>query len=89
MMRKYSPELQRATLEVVENQIRENDPPETRQTLDRLLADGYTKSEAEELIGSVLTREISGMLDRGEEFDRDRYVVALGRLPELPFEEDG
>jgi hypothetical protein len=41
-------------LEVVENQIRDNDPPETRQTLDRLLAEGYTADEARRLISTAV-----------------------------------
>jgi hypothetical protein len=43
--------LQQAILEVVENQLRANDPPETRQTLDRLLASGYSRKDAIKLIG--------------------------------------
>jgi len=36
-----NPHLKLAILEVVENQLRENNPPETRQTFERLLATGY------------------------------------------------
>jgi len=41
-----NPRLQKAILEVVENQIRENNPPETKKTLDRLLKAGYSKDDA-------------------------------------------
>ena len=39
--RESNPELGKVILEVVENQIRENDPPETRRTIERLVAEGY------------------------------------------------
>ena len=47
--------LQKAILEVVENQIRENDPPETKKTLDRLLKKGYSKDDAMKSIVSHFT----------------------------------
>jgi hypothetical protein len=33
-----NPHVQATLIEIVEHQVRDNDPPETRQTLDRLLA---------------------------------------------------
>src|SRR6266567_3979216 len=44
----FNPHLKAAILEVVENQIRASDPPETRQTFERLLAAGYSRKEAVE-----------------------------------------
>ncbi len=55
--------LQKAILEVVENQIRENDPPETRKTLDRLLKAGYSKDDATKLIGSAVAAGIYTVLN--------------------------
>lgn len=48
MKKKSSPEesnprLKASFLEVVDNQLRANDPPETRQTLDRLIAEGISR----------------------------------------------
>jgi len=45
-----NPHLRRAILEVVENQLRDNTPPETRATLDRLIAEGCSRKEAIELL---------------------------------------
>jgi SOS response regulatory protein OraA/RecX len=53
-----NPRLQKAILEVVENQIRENNPPETKRTLDRLLKKGYSKDDAMKLIGRAVLGEI-------------------------------
>jgi len=72
--------LQKAILDVVENQIRENNPPETRKTLDRLLKNGYSKSDAMKLIGSVVVVEIYEILKNKEPFNEERYVKALREL---------
>jgi uncharacterized protein with ATP-grasp and redox domains len=72
--------LQKAILEVVENQIRENNPPETRKTLDRLLKKGYSKGDAMKLIGSVVAVEIYEILKNKEPFNEERYVKALREL---------
>jgi len=41
----------RDVLEVVENQIRELNPPATKETLDRLIREGHEDDEARSLIG--------------------------------------
>jgi len=46
-----NPRLKLLILQAVDNQLRANDPPETKQTLDRLISEGYSKKEAKELIG--------------------------------------
>jgi len=38
--------LKAAILEVVENQMRNNDPPETRQTCDHLIQEGHSEEDA-------------------------------------------
>ena len=45
-------------VEVVENQLSENDPPETRQTLNRLVSAGETRESAIRYIACVLSLEI-------------------------------
>ena len=83
---KTNPHLKAAILQVVNNQIKANDPPETKQTLDRLLSEGYSEKEAKRLIGCVVSSEIFDVLKNQEEFDRERFVGALNRLPKLPWE---
>ena len=78
----------RMILEVVENQIRDNDPPETRQTLRRLIKEGFSREEAVELIGAVVVNEIYNVLKQEENFNRKRFVAALRQLPKLPYDED-
>ena len=76
----FNPHLKAAILEVVENQIRASDPPETRQTFERLLAAGYSRKQAMEMIGSALVEEIWGMLHEGKVFDRGRFSTLLEKL---------
>jgi len=76
--------LNKAVLEVVENQIRELNPPATKETLDRLIREGHDDDEARRLIGCVVASEIFDMLKNMEPYDEDRYVAALRRLPEVP-----
>ncbi|MDA3902863.1 MAG: hypothetical protein PF441_05355 [Desulfuromusa sp.] len=81
---KHNKRLKSAIIEVVENQIDSNDPPETTQTLNRLISEGFSKNEAKELIGSVVAAEVFEILKNGEKFDKNRYVTALNNLPKIP-----
>ena len=79
-----NPYLKAAMLEIVDNQLRENNPPETRQTFERLVAEGCTEEEAKKLIGCAVSTEIYHVLKNKEEFNLKRYCEALSSLPELP-----
>lgn len=79
-------QLRKIIFEIIENQIRDNDPPETKQTLHRLRAEGYSHEEAMKLIGCVVTSEIFEVLKQLRPFDPVGYVNALNRLPTLPDE---
>jgi hypothetical protein len=70
-----------AILEVVENQLRDGTPIETRQTFDRLIAQGYSAQEAKGLIGVVVASEIFDILKYGEAYNQSRFIAALHRLP--------
>lgn len=76
----FNPHLKAAILEVVENQLRDGDPPETRQTLQRLLAAGYSRKQATEMIGSAVVEEIWAVLHDHKPFDRGRFTALLEQL---------
>ena len=76
-----NPRLQKAILEAVENQLRADDPPETKQTFDRLLREGYSEDDAMKLIGRAVATEIYEVLKNKTPFDEGRYVKALKELP--------
>ena len=53
-----NPQLQAAIIEVVENQLRNDDPPQTGQTFKRLIEGGHSEKEAKRLIACVVSAEI-------------------------------
>jgi hypothetical protein len=73
-------------VEVVENQIQDNDPPETRITLNRLMSLGESRENAMRYIASVLSVEVFETLKNQTPFDKERYLTNLKNLPELPFD---
>src|SRR5262249_44491841 len=75
-----NPRLRRALLEVVENQLRDGTPPETRQTLDRLMAAGHARERAVELIACVVSSEVFDVLRSGKPYDEARYLAGLRAL---------
>ncbi|MEK9162669.1 MAG: DUF1841 family protein [Chloroflexota bacterium] len=72
-----------AMLEVVENQLRDNTPPETKQTLQRLIKEGHSEEEAKRLIATVVASEIFEVLKQQRPYDQARYIAALQRLPKV------
>jgi hypothetical protein len=77
-----------AIREVVDNQLRDGTPPETRATLKRLMADGIPEQEARELIARVVSTEILDVLKSGQPYQVERYVAGLRALPRLPWENE-
>ena len=86
---KKNPYLKSTILEVVDNQLQANDPPETCQTFDRLISEGYSEAEAKELIGCVVLSEIFNVLKKQEPFNPERFAKALSELPKLPWDCNG
>ena len=80
--------LRAAIMEVVENQLCDNDPPQTRHTFARLIKAGYSEEEAKRLIGCVVSAEIFDVLKKNEPFNLERFVKALNKLPEMPWAEE-
>jgi hypothetical protein len=73
--------------DVIENQIRDNDPPDTKITLDRLIKEGFSQEEAISMISTVLASQVSEILKNGKPFDRKRYARELALLPHIEGEE--
>lgn len=84
-MEEHNPRLKKAIIEVVSNQLRMNDPPETKVTLNRLISEGYSKQDAKELIGAVVSAHIYEMLKDQHQFDNSKYIKDLEKLPKLPW----
>jgi hypothetical protein len=82
----YNPYLKQAILEVIENQLKADDPPETRITFQRLLSEGFSEEDAKIYIGQAVFLEIYCIHKDKKEFNLKRYVRNLLALPGEPRE---
>lgn len=85
---KHNPILKAVYLEAVETQLRDNNPPDTRQTFERLRAEGFSEKDAKLLIGSVIAVETYEIMKSGKPFDHKRFVRNLQRLPDQTFDDE-
>ena len=83
---KTNKRLRAEIIQVVENQLKGNKPPETKQTYDRLVKMGISKEEAKVHIGQCVAIEIFEIMKNQKPFDEKRYIKNLNKLPEEPFE---
>ena len=61
--------LKKLILEDVNNQLKDNNPPETKDVYDKLLTAGYSVSEAKEKIGAVVIEEIYDVMKEKQPYD--------------------
>ena len=82
--------LKKTILEVVENQLRDNDPPETGQAYRALIDAGYSQKEAKEKIGAVVLSEIYDVLKEDKPYNEQRFKAALEEMVQQSrdFEDD-
>ena len=69
---------------VVRNQIRQNDPPETKYTYERLIKEGFPKDEVMRQLAVVVAAEIYDVTKNKEPFNQERYIKRLNDLPKEP-----
>jgi predicted nucleic-acid-binding protein len=79
-----NPHLRAAFLEIVDKQLRANDPAETSETLSRLLAQGISEEDAKLYIAQAICVETFDILKHHRPFNRQRYIENLRRLPKPP-----
>lgn len=81
--------LKKLILEIVDNQLRDDNPPMVREAYDRLLAAGYSISETKEKIGAVVIEEIYDVMKKNQPYDEQRYTDALKNMVQqcLDFED--
>jgi hypothetical protein len=82
----FNPRLKAHFLQVVQNQLDENDPPETKQTYDRLIAEGISDDDARIYIAQAVCVEVWDCLHNQNPFNLQRFIKNLNRLPEEPEE---
>lgn len=76
---KTNPNLKKHILSVVDNQIRDNDPPATLETFKRLVTSGYDEKTAKEKIAAVVVEDIFNAL-HGKAFDEKDYCRRLAKI---------
>ena len=81
---RHDPVLHAALMEMVSRQIADNDPPETRETFERLLAEGYSPEYVRRMIGLLIARGLTRGMLQGRPFDEKDFIENLRRLPEIP-----
>jgi hypothetical protein len=81
---KTNPHLLATLMEVLDNQLNELNPPETMETLNRLIASGYSDEEARRFICAAILAEMNAVLKTQEIYNPARYIATLHKLPELP-----
>ena len=72
--------LKKLILEVVDNQLRENNPPVTKESYDKLIDAGYSAREAKEKIGAIVIEEIYDVMKENQPYDEKRYTQALRNM---------
>jgi hypothetical protein len=83
-MSEHSVRVSEFILKVVEKQLEENAPPQTRETLQRLAGLGFGEEDAKHLIGSAIAEEMRSVVSEGRPFKEERFLSLLKRLPEQP-----
>ncbi|MDD2335205.1 MAG: hypothetical protein PHD01_01355 [Geobacteraceae bacterium] len=83
-MSEKKPRVNKLILEVVEKQLDSCKPVQTRETLERLTAQGFNEEDAKHLIGSAIVAEMRSIVSEGRPFQEERLVSLLQDLPRLP-----
>lgn len=78
--------LREQIFEIIKNQIRDNDPPETKVTYDKLLKQGFDDFQTRQMIGQCLAIELFDVLKFGKPYNNERYIKNLKALPKEPFQ---
>ena len=79
---------QEAVFEIIENQLRDNNPPITKETYTRLKSEGFSHDDTMKLMGCAMTTEIYEIMKHSQPFDVERYAQNLKKLPELSWEDE-
>jgi hypothetical protein len=76
--------LRNAILDVIDNQVKANDPPETAATLTRLMEEGRSELQAKQLIAQAVVIEAIDAVKYKKPYNEARYIKNLKNLPEEP-----
>ena len=72
--------LYRLIIKSVETQIRDNDPPATKSTFERLVANGHDEQESKEMIAAIIAEEIYLMMNDNRKITEEMFTARLEEL---------
>lgn len=72
--------------EIIKNQIKDNNPPETKITYDRLINKGFDDFQIKQMIGQCLAVELFDVMKFRKPYNNERYIKNLKALPKEPFD---
>lgn len=78
--------LRNQILEIIKNQLKDNNPPETKITYDRLRSQGFDDSRTRQMIGQCISVELFQIMKTSEPYNNARYIKNLKKLPKEPFD---
>lgn len=78
--------LKNQIFEIIKNQLRDNNPPETKITYDKLIKNGFDDFNIRQMIGQCLAIELFDVIKNGKQYNNKRYIKNLLALPKEPFE---
>ena len=79
-------ELREQIFEIIKNQLKDNDPPETQTTYDRLRKLGFDDFQTRQMIGQCIAVELFEIFKFGKPIKDKRYVKNLKALSKVPFD---
>ena len=71
--------------EIINSQLKDNNPPETKATYDRLRKQGFDDFVTKQLIGQCIAVELFEIIKFAKPFNNERYIKNLIQLPKEPF----
>ncbi len=71
-------------LQTVDHQLDKNNPPQTRETFERLKNEGYSEQDAKLVIAQCVASEMVKVLSTQKPFNAERFVKCLEKLPDPP-----
>ena len=76
----YNPRLKALIMQILDNQLRDNNPPTVKETLTRLIKLGYSQKQAREKIAAVIVVEVYDIIKDMRPFNAESYSEALNEL---------
>ena len=71
--------------DIVNEQMHNNDPPETAATFKRLINIDFSHLEAKMLISQCVSFELMSVVTEGKPFNMKRFIKHLNKLPKTDF----